>query len=67
MFSIRVCHPYKSISINNLIVNCLDKWFPLRHITHVMPCITILLIKMDDMTNMKSKSNMKGQNENYET
>ena len=32
-----------------------------------MPGITILLIKMDDMTNMKSKSNMKGQNENYET
>ena len=43
----------------------LDKWCPLRHLTHIMPNVTKLLMAMKHMTKLKTKSHMNGQNENF--
>ena len=37
---------------------------PLEHITHITPGLTRVLIEMD-MTNIKTKSNINDQNENF--
>lgn len=44
-----------------------NKCYPLRHVAHVMPSATRLPIEMDNMVNMKRKSNMKDQNKNIKS
>lgn len=46
-----------------------NKCHSLRHVGHIMPGATAprLLIEMDNMVNMKMKSNMNDQNKNIES
>lgn len=76
MLSIKIRHSYKSIFISNIIVKCQvsvfflvrmsSKCYPLGHVAHIMPGATRLPIEMDNMVNVKMKSNM-DQNKNNES